>query len=117
MARFLFSFCFFSFLVSCGTGGSRIFNKKTPHEQYGNKLEEAGLKDTELGRRWFEAAAAALSRPVTVKLPYSQRGYFSADNPRAIGLQFNAIRGEKLFVRVNIKSAGRIKVYTDLYKV
>src|SRR5687768_2674136 len=89
----------FIFLQACTTAGPGLFNKKSPHEQYGDRLKNAGLSQTALGRLWFQEADSSLSRPLQVGLPYRETGYFAAERPRAMALQFHAKRGEKLSVK------------------
>lgn len=104
-----------SALHACKTG-TGLFGKKTPHEQYADKLTNAGLKETALGRAWFEAADNTLSNPVTVSVPYKETGYFAADKPRAVGLRFQAKRGEKLNISVTKTPAAGFALYLELWQ-
>jgi len=92
-----------------------LFSKPTPLEQFAQKLSDAGLRNTTLGDRWFRAYDQALQAPVLVSLPYRQRGYFSAEDPRSIGLQFHAPRGAELRFQVEKRSASRFLLYTELW--
>jgi peptidoglycan LD-endopeptidase LytH len=104
-------------LASCTTSGpSGIFGKKTPHEVYGDKLKEAGLGETALARQWFEAAQKSVLQPSMVKLPYSEAGYFAAEQPRAVGLKFTAKRGEKLTINLTKKPTTGLALFIDLYQ-
>ena len=102
-------------LWSCRTG-TGLFGKKTPHEQYGDKLSSAGLKETALGRAWFTAAEQSLNSPLIITLPYKETGYFAADKPQAAGLRFQAKRGEKLSISLSKKPASGFAVYMELWK-
>ncbi|HYF32576.1 MAG TPA: M23 family metallopeptidase [Chitinophagaceae bacterium] len=102
-------------LFSCRTG-TGIFGKKTPHEQYADKLSNAGLKETALGHAWFQAAEQSLSNPLQVTIPYKETGYFAADRPQAAGLRFQARRGEKLNITLSKKPAAGFAVYMELWK-
>ena len=102
--------------ASCSTATLGGLGKKNLHEQYGRKLEQAGLKETALGQQWFSAAAAALQAPQTITLPYRQTGYFAGDKPRAVGLRFTAPRGAKLYFRIESKALNRFTLYTDLWE-
>lgn len=108
----------FTFLIllffSCETGTD--FGKKNLHDRYANKLRKTGLHETAMGRTWFAEAAKALSQPVPVSLPYRQVGYFAADKPMAIGLQFNATRGENLIFRLKRKPDTAFVIYADLWQ-
>lgn len=105
------------FLYSCTLSSPGIFSKTSLHEQYGKKLTEAGLKETALGRQWFAAANKALTSPVKITLPYKEVGYFPADKPRAVGLQFSAKRGEKLNIQLNKNPTVAFAIYVDLWKI
>src|SRR5687768_15900412 len=105
LALFLFN--------SCKTSGPGIFGKKTPHEQYGDRLVNAGLRSTELGNSWFRMAEQSLSTPLTIAVPYKETGYFPADRPMAAGLRFNALRGQKLVITVEKKPVTGFALYID----
>jgi len=102
--------------VCCKTGGSGIFAKKSPHQQYGDKLAGAGLKETALGRAWFEAADRSLTNPLGITIPYKETGYFSAEQPRAAGFGFQAKRGQKLTIALSKKPTSGFTVYLELWK-
>src|SRR4051794_29149903 len=106
------------FLIhSCTTPGpSGLFGKKSPHDDYGQRIKNAGLSETALGRLWFSAARQSITSPVTVDLPYSESGYFAAEEPRAVGLVFRARRGEKLTINVSTKPSSGFAVYLDLWE-
>lgn len=110
---------FFGWIIgaaSCSTAGLGRLGNKNLHDQYGRKLEDAGLKETALGQLWFSAAAAALQSPHTISLPYRQTGYFATDKPRAVGLRFSPPRGAKLLFRLDTKSLNSFTLYTDLWR-
>lgn len=113
---FIIAFCFL-FLISCTTSGPAIFGKQSLHEQYGKKLSNAGLKETTLGTLWFTEAEKALLQPLSITLPFTQRGYFSADKPRALGLQFSAKRGAKLLFTLNKKPENNFILYAELWRI
>ncbi|HEV7333304.1 MAG TPA: M23 family metallopeptidase [Flavisolibacter sp.] len=100
---------------SCGSSIRNIFGTTTPHEEYAEKLDNRGLDKTPEGRAWLAASEAALKRPFTVSLPYRQQGFFHADKPRALGLQFTAKRGERLTFTLTRKGE-RLPIYADLFK-
>jgi murein DD-endopeptidase MepM/ murein hydrolase activator NlpD/SH3-like domain-containing protein len=116
--KILFIFIiFFSLFNSCKTSGPGIFGKKSPHEQYGDRLTNAGLRSTALGNSWFTVAEQSLSSPLSVTVPYRETGYFSADRPAAAGLRFNVLRGQKLSVTVERNPVRNFTMYIDLWKV
>lgn len=103
--------------VSCTTSDpAGIFGKKSPHEQYADRIKNAGLQETALGRLWFAAAEKSLSSPLSVNLPYSETGYFAAEQPKAAGLLFNVKRGEKLQINLSKKPETGFAVYLDLWQ-
>lgn len=103
--------------VSCtSTGPSGLFGKKSAHDQYGDKLNEAGLQQTALGKQWFTAAESSLSSPLEISIPYREAGYFAADEPRAAGLIFEGQRGEKLHIELTKKPLQNFTIFVDLLK-
>lgn len=106
-----------AFILSCGSAGHTIFGKKkTPHEKYEEKLEDAGLDDTPLGRQWKAASEKALLQPEMIQLPYRMQGYFPADKPRALGLSFHVRQGEQIVFGLTKKMPGFI-IYADLFNM
>lgn len=103
-------------LASCSAPVLGGLGKKNYHEQYARKLSEAGLKATAMGQQWFAAAEQALVSPQTITLPYRQGGYFAPDKPRAVGLRFSGERGARLIFRLETKSLGTFRLYTDLWR-
>ena len=105
-----------AFLIqSCSSSAPGLFAKKTPHQQYGDKISEAGLKQTALGRLWFLAAEQALSKPLMISLPYRETGYFPAEKPQSAGLAFIAKQGEKLKITLEKKPATGFLLYMELW--
>ncbi|GEO09649.1 M23 family metallopeptidase [Segetibacter aerophilus] len=100
---------------SCTTSDtSGLFGKKSPHEQYADKIAKAGLSETALGRKWLTAATQSLVKPVSINLPYSETGYFAQEEPKAVGIIFQARRGEKLTISLSKKPARGFSIYVDL---
>jgi murein DD-endopeptidase MepM/ murein hydrolase activator NlpD len=102
--------------VSCNSRLSGLFEKKTPHETYAEKLDDDDLDKTPEGRLWMAASEAALDHAVTVKLPYRQAGRFPADKPRALGLKFTARQGEKLNFSVQKDRNSILPLYVDIFR-
>lgn len=115
--RLLFLYCSLLVLAaSCKTSGSSLFDERSLHEKYAQKLEDAGLKNTVMGSKWFTAAAVSLSNPVNINLPYKEMGYFSAESPQAAGLRFTARLGEKLTIGIDKKPIVAFSIYVELWK-
>ena len=93
-----------------------LFGKKTPHEKYAEKLDDKDLDKTPEGRQWLAASKKALDDAQPISLPYRQQGYFHADNPRALGLQFNAKFGERITFIINKNGGVHLPIYADLFK-
>lgn len=104
-------------LAACSTSGPGMFRKQSLHEQYGEKLDAAGLKETAMGVKWFAAAGSALNQPAAISLPYSERGYFSASDPTAVGLKFTAKKGQKLLLQLDINATSPLTLYLELWKL
>lgn len=100
--------------TSCSSTSRNIFRKKTPHEEYAEKLDDKDLDKTPGGRQWLAASKLALEDAQLIQLPYRQLGYFAPGKARALGLRFMAKRGEKLTFTLNKKSA--FIIYADLYR-
>ena len=78
-----------------------IFDKKTGHEAYSDKIQKLGLQQTALGKKWFIASSTAITAPVPVQLPYKETGYFAADRPEAMAWSFATKRGEQLTIELS----------------
>ena len=86
----------FLLAASIGTScrlASNIFEKKTPHEAYADRLDKKDIDETPEGREWIAVSKRALQDAQTIELPYRQTGYFPADKPHALGLKFKAAVG------------------------
>lgn len=99
----------------CSSPQLGLFTKKSPHEQYADQLQKAGLQQSALGVRWNEAAASALTVPVQIELPYQETGYFAAENPSATGLIFPLKRGEFLKIVIEKEPVNGFKLFADLW--
>ena len=82
----------------------------SPHEQYAQSFRQAGLDRTALGRDWLAAAERALQTPLSVTLPYRETGYFAPEEPGAVAYRFDARRGQRLRIEVELETseAGRL---------
>jgi murein DD-endopeptidase MepM/ murein hydrolase activator NlpD/SH3-like domain-containing protein len=113
----LFYFLCLVTLFSCSARGPALFAKKSPHEQYSQRIIDAGLRETALGRSWFQAAEQSLGSPLSITLPYQETGYFAAERPQAAGWKFYGKRGEKLQIKLEKKPAAGFLVYVDLWEL
>lgn len=103
-------------LMACSAPGRGLFAGKTAHERYAEKISNAGLKETSLGKNWFSAASKGLAQPLTIKLPYKEAGYFDAAQPGAAGYRFTARRGDKILIQLIKKPATGFTLFLDLWQ-
>jgi murein DD-endopeptidase MepM/ murein hydrolase activator NlpD len=112
IAAIIFCVCV---LTRCSAPGHKLFEKRTPHEAYEHKIENAGLQNTALGTAWLKAAKKALQQPVFIQLPYKETAWFAAEEPNAYGYIFNAGRGEKINISVTTDSSS-LMLFADLWQ-
>jgi murein DD-endopeptidase MepM/ murein hydrolase activator NlpD len=93
-----------------------IFDNKTPHEQYAEKLEDKHLDETPEGRQWLAASKRALGDAQAIQLPYRQIGYFHPQRADALALQFKADFGERITFELLKKSGTPFVIFADLFK-
>jgi len=93
-----------------------IFENKTPHEEYADKLEEKHLDETPEGRRWLDASEKALLDAQTIQLPYRQNGYFHAERSDALALQFSGTFGERITFELIRKAGTPLTIFADLFQ-
>jgi murein DD-endopeptidase MepM/ murein hydrolase activator NlpD len=108
--------CIALYMAACTTPHGGLFAKKTAHEQYAGRIKDAGLAGSTLGSLWFAAAQKALTRPLTVSLPYKETGYFAAEKPDAAGYLFTARRGEQLNIEITTRSLTGLTLFADLWQ-
>jgi murein DD-endopeptidase MepM/ murein hydrolase activator NlpD len=94
----------------------RAFPPSYPHEEYARSLREAGLDRTALGRDWLAAAERALHTTLTVALPYRETGYIAPAEPGAVAYRFEARRGQRLRVEVQLEAAEPGRLFIDLFR-
>ena len=102
------------FLFSCKTGTVNLFKPASPHEQYERKLTSTGFDKTAAGRAWIVAAQSSLQKPLQIKLPFKDRGYFSAEAVPAVAYTFAATKGQKISISMSQKPAENFRIYVDL---
>ena len=100
---------------ACGTVKS-IFEKKTAHEKYAEKLEDKDPENSPEGRLWLAVAKRSLENTQNIQLPYRQNGYFHSDRPHALGLQFKANFGERVTFSLERKGGTHFVIFADLFK-
>lgn len=103
-------------VTSCNFASRYIFNKKTLHEKYAEKLGDKDLDKTPQGRQWLAASVKVLDSPFAISIPFGLKGNFPPDKPRALGLQFTAKQGERINFHLTKELSANFVLYTDLYK-
>ncbi|MDZ7779723.1 MAG: M23 family metallopeptidase [Gemmatimonadota bacterium] len=93
------------------------FRDLTPHERYQASLDQAGLAETALAREWSEAGARAVDEPLSISLPYEERGFISPDDPDAMGYLVEIPRGRRLTAEVSLDTEEGTRVFVDLFRV
>lgn len=102
-------------LFSCSKNSSiALFKKLSPHDQYAQRLKDAGLDHTALGGAWLQTANQSISKAVTIAIPYKETGFFEADKIQVTTLRFDARRGEKLHIALNKKPEINFRIYIDV---
>lgn len=109
--------CFFLLSSCTSLAPSGIFGKRSPHEHYGQKLSDAGLRSSVLGKLWFSEAQGSLDHPLSISIPYKETGYFGAERPRAIAFKFEAKRGQRISVSLQKKPIANFAIYVDLWEL
>jgi murein DD-endopeptidase MepM/ murein hydrolase activator NlpD len=110
---------FFLLIALIGTSCrlvNNIFEKKTPHEEYADRLDRKDIDETPEGREWIAVSKRVLQDAQTVELPYRQNGYFHADKPHALGLRFKATFGERLTFTLDKKAGTALVIFADVFK-
>ncbi|WP_432709034.1 M23 family metallopeptidase, partial [Pedobacter sp.] len=74
------------------------------------------LKESTLYKLWMESAERSLSQPVSISIPYAEKGLFSSEQPEAVGLLFEARQGEKLNVNLRFQSLDSVRLFMDLFE-
>jgi murein DD-endopeptidase MepM/ murein hydrolase activator NlpD len=103
------------FLASCKSGPFNLLKPASPHQEYERKLINAGLNQTAMGTMWIYNAQQSLQKVLPIKLPYQEKGYFSAEKVDAAAFQFNLLRGQKLQVKITRKPSAGFMIYADVW--
>ena len=103
---------------ACATGPlSQLTRPASPHEEYSERLAEAGLADTALGRDWTMAGEQALRAPVEPALPFNESVYFAPEAARAVGYRLELARGRQLRLDVAPENDAAARLFVDIYRI
>lgn len=115
--RIIIGMLLLSILFSCNSiGPAGLFKKMSPHETYGNRLKTAGLQQTALGSSWLQTATESLGKALKITIPYKETVFFAAERIRAAAFQFEAKRGEKLYISLSKNPAQNFNIFTDVWQ-
>ena len=104
-------------LFSCNSiGPNGLFKKMSPHDTYGNRLKTAGLQQTAMGSAWLQTADQSLGKAMHITIPYKETGFFAAERIQAATFQFDAKRGEKLYISLSKNPAQNFNVFMDVWQ-
>ncbi|TKB99670.1 peptidoglycan DD-metalloendopeptidase family protein [Pedobacter cryotolerans] len=103
-------------LFSCKSGPFNLLKPQTPHQAYQKKISAAGLDQTAMGAKWLANAQESLQNAVAIKLPYQEKGYFSAEKNEAIAFKFNLLKGQKLQIKLDRKQISGFDVFSDVFE-
>jgi len=103
--------------AACQGGGvPGLFDRSTPHEDYAQRLREAGLDDTALARDWLAAAERALAEPNAATLPLANEVTHEPSKPQAYGYRLTLARGRVLNVALTVAGEEPALIFIDLYE-
>jgi murein DD-endopeptidase MepM/ murein hydrolase activator NlpD len=94
----------------------RAFVPAYPHEEYARSLRQAALDQTALGRDWLAASERALRTTLSVTLPYRETGYFAPEEAGAVAYRFEARRGQRVRVEVELETSETCRLFVDLFR-
>ncbi|MGV3710927.1 MAG: peptidoglycan DD-metalloendopeptidase family protein [Gemmatimonas sp.] len=88
----------------------------TPHEKYAEKLRDAGLAQTAMGREWLAAADTVFPRAHRATLPFQETGFYDRAQARAVAWSFVARDGQKISISLVAEGQPAL-VFSDLFQV
>lgn len=92
-----------------------IFAGLSPYEKYVKSLEQAGLADRLLVKKWVDAGENATRDSVTVTLAFTETGHFTAANPQARSYLFEGKDGQVFSLRGTTTISPDAKIFSDLF--
>jgi murein DD-endopeptidase MepM/ murein hydrolase activator NlpD len=107
-------------VAACGElreGAGRLFDRRTPREQYQDALEQAGLGSRALVRDWLAAADRALTEPARVTSPHVEEGFVAASDVVALGYRLAARRGQEITFEIVIPGDTSTLVFLDVWYI
>ncbi|MCC6319087.1 MAG: M23 family metallopeptidase [Gemmatimonadaceae bacterium] len=87
----------------------------SPYERYAESLRQAGLDSTALGRDWLLASDSAMRAPLTPSVPFTEAGFYSRTEARAVAFRFDLHEGQRLDVDVRHDGLP-VRMFVDLFR-
>lgn len=86
-----------------------------PSKKYLRSLQKAELDKTALAQAWIGAGEKALHDSVLITLPFSESGYFQANNPEARSYRFDTKEGQVLTINGAVVAKENALLFLDLF--
>ncbi|HZH71309.1 MAG TPA: peptidoglycan DD-metalloendopeptidase family protein [Mariniphaga sp.] len=102
-------------IAGCKTVQQGIFSKQTPHEEYQNKLVQAGLDGAVLGKTWIQAASTGISEATSIEIPFSEALVFDLEHLNAATYMLKLKEGQNLHIMVEPENNDTLEVFIDLF--
>jgi len=93
-----------------------LFKGKSPHQHYEQQLIDAGLTGSILFKQWISASKQSILQPIAIAIPYLEKAYFAADKPDAVAFSFDARKGERLQIKLELHTVDSAHLFIDLFK-
>lgn len=103
-------------LSACKSGPFSLIKPSSPHEQYENKLINAGLDKNAMGQRWIAKSKSLFDDGKQIKLPYKEMGYFSAEKIEGAAFNLKLERGQMLSANLSVQSVNGFVIYMDIWE-
>jgi len=106
----------FCFWWSCKSNQSLFSKNKPAHQEYAERIEKAGLQSSSIAKQWMGAAAKSLKQPVSITIPYAEKGFFDQAQPRAAAFRFNIREGELLNFELKAVADSAFLFFAELWE-
>lgn len=106
-------------IVSCGPQEivEEPFEPTSSHSDYREGLVSMEIADTAIGSRWIAESERAIEEPHTVDLPYREIAHFEPTRPEAVGFQFEALRGQRIEITLELEEGEAGRMFADVFRV
>lgn len=90
------------------------YRPASPRDAYIHGLEQSGIDESIIGKRWLAEGETVLNLPLAPTLPYVEEGVVVATDVMALGYRLDLTRGQQVIVETT--SSGGFQVFADLYE-